>query len=88
MINMKKEYLIKLYLYLSWLMLVATCLVAFILKNTMLSMLGLILAIAFRYLSERSKCVVLQNENQELKDDMRRLTAVLEDMTKGKTENN
>ncbi len=88
MINMKKEYLIKLYLYLSWLMLVATCLVAFILKNTMLSMLGLILAIAFRYMSERSKCVVLQNENQELKDDMRRLTAVLEDMTKGKTENN
>ena len=85
---MKKEYLIKLYLYLSWLMLVATCLVAFILKNTMLSMLGLILAIAFRYMSERSKCVVLQNENQELKDDMRRLTAVLEDMTKGKTENN
>ena len=88
MINMKKEYLIKLYLYLSWLMLVATCLVAFVLKNTMLSMLGLILAIAFRYMSERSKCVVLQNENQELKDDMRRLTAVLEDMTKGKTENN
>ncbi|MBO7201515.1 MAG: hypothetical protein J6V54_09005 [Bacteroidales bacterium] len=85
---MKKEYLIKLYLYLSWLMLVATCLVAFILKNTMLSMLGLILAIAFRYMSERSKCVVLQNENQELKDDMRRLTTVLEDMTKGKTENN
>ena len=85
---MKKEYLIKLYLYLSWLMLVATCLVAFVLKNTMLSMLGLILAIAFRYMSERSKCVVLQNENQELKDDMRRLTAVLEDMTKGKTENN
>lgn len=88
MINMKKESLIKLYLYLSWLMLVATCLVAFILKNTMLSMLGLILAIAFRYMSERAKCVVLQKENQELKDDMRRLTKILEDMSKGKKENN
>ena len=88
MINMKKESLIKLYLYLSWLMLVATCLVAFILKNTMLSMLGLILAIAFRYMSERAKCVVLQKENQELKDDMRRLTNILEDMSKGKNENN
>ena len=85
---MKKESLIKLYLYLSWLMLVATCLVAFILKNTMLSMLGLILAIAFRYMSERAKCVVLQKENQELKDDMRRLTNILEDMSKGKNENN
>ena len=85
---MKKESLIKLYLYLSWLMLVATCLVAFILKNTMLSMLGLILAIAFRYMSERAKCVVLQKENQELKDDMRRLTKILEDMSKGKKENN
>ena len=88
MINMKKESLIKLYLYLSWLMVVATCLVAFILKNTMLSMLGLILAIAFRYMSERAKCVVLQKENQELKDDMRRLTNILEDMSKGKNENN
>ena len=86
--NMKKESLSKLYLYLSWLMLIATCLVAFILKNTMLSMLGLILSIAFRYMSERTKCVVLQNENQELKDDMRRLTKILEDMTKGKNENN
>lgn len=88
MMNMKKESLSKLYLYLSWLMLIATCLVAFILKNTMLSMLGLILAIAFRYMSERTKCVVLQNENQELKDDMRRLTKILEDMSKGKNENN
>lgn len=88
MMNMKKESLSKLYLYLSWLMLIATCLVAFILKNTMLSMLGLILSIAFRYMSERTKCVVLQNENQELKDDMRRLTKILEDMTKGKNENN
>lgn len=88
MINMKKESLSKLYLYLSWLMLIATCLVAFILKNTMLSMLGLILSIAFRYMSERTKCVVLQNENQELKDDMRRLTKILEDMSKGKNENN
>jgi hypothetical protein len=69
-------------------MLIATCLVAFILKNTMLSMLGLILSIAFRYMSERTKCVVLQNENQELKDDMRRLTKILEDMSKGKNENN
>ena len=85
---MKKESLSKLYLYLSWLMLIATCLVAFILKNTMLSMLGLILSIAFRYMSERTKCVVLQNENQELKDDMRRLTKILEDMSKGKNENN
>lgn len=88
MMNMKKESLSKLYLYLSWLMLIATCLVAFILKNTMLSMLGLILSIAFRYMSERTKCVVLQNENQELKDDMRRLTKILEDMSKGKNENN
>lgn len=88
MMNMKKESFSKLYLYLSWLMLIATCLVAFILKNTMLSMLGLILAIAFRYMSERTKCVVLQNENQELKDDMRRLTKILEDMSKGKNENN
>ena len=86
--NMKKESLSKLYLYLSWLMLIATCLVASILKNTMLSMLGLILSIAFRYMSERTKCVVLQNENQELKDDMRRLTKILEDMSKGKNENN
>jgi hypothetical protein len=69
-------------------MLIATCLVAFVLKNTMLSMLGLILSIAFRYMSERTKCVVLQNENQELKDDMRRLTKILEDMSKGKNENN
>jgi hypothetical protein len=69
-------------------MLIATCLVAFILKNTMLSMLGLILSIAFRYMSVRTKCVVLQNENQELKDDMRRLTKILEDMSKGKNENN
>lgn len=88
MMNMKKESLSKLYLYLSWLMLIATCLVASILKNTMLSMLGLILSIAFRYMSERTKCVVLQNENQELKDDMRRLTKILEDMSKGKNENN
>lgn len=88
MMNMKKESLSKLYLYLSWLMLIATCLVAFILKNTMLSMLGLILSIAFRYMSERAKCVVLQKENQELKDDMRRLTKILEDMSKGKNENN
>lgn len=88
MINMKKESLSKLYLYLSWLMLAATCMVAFVVKNTMLSMLGLILAIAFRYMSERAKCVVLQQENQELKDDMRRLTKVLEDVSKGKNENN
>ena len=88
MVNMKKESLSKLYLYLSWLMLAVTCVVAFVMKNTMLSMLGLILAIAFRYMSERSKCVSLQKENQELKDDMRRLTKILEDVSKGKNENN
>ena len=88
MVNMKKESLSKLYLYLSWLMLAVTCVVAFVMKNTMLSMLGLILAIAFRYMSERAKCVFLQKENQELKDDMRRLTKILEDVSKGKNENN
>ena len=51
-------------------------------------MLGLILAITLRYMSERAKCVALQKENQELKDDMRRLTKILEDMSKGKNENN
>ena len=60
----------------------------FTIENLMMAMLGLILAIAFRYMSERAKCVVLQQENQELKADMRRLTKVLEDMTKGKNENN
>ena len=88
MTNMKKESLSKLYLYLSWLMLAVTCVLAFAMKNTMLSMLGLILAITLRYMSERAKCVALQKENQELKDDMRRLTKILEDMSKGKNENN
>lgn len=78
---MKKGTLKKLYLYLSWILLATTCLVAFLMKNPHLSMLGLVLSIAFKYLSERAECAELRIENKELKDDLRRLTQVLEDMT-------
>lgn len=83
-INMDKKTLSKLYLSLSWLLLVATCVLAFVMKNANLSMFGLILSIAFRYLAERAECALLKKENQELKDDMKRLTKLLEDLTKNK----
>ena len=81
---MNKKTLSKLYLSLSWLLVVATCSLTIVMKNATLSMFGLILSIAFRYLAERAECVLLKKENQELKDDMKRLTKLLEDLTKNK----
>ena len=85
---MNKKTLNKLYFFLSWILIAATCVVTFVMKEATLSMLGLMLAIVFRYLAQKAECDILKQENTELEDDMRRLTKILEETSNAKNENN
>jgi hypothetical protein len=82
---MKKETLIKVYRALSWLFMLAACVLVFIPEKGGLTLFGLIFSVAFRYLAERTKCKMIEKENAELKSDMRRLTNLLEELSKKET---
>ena len=71
---------LKIYEYLSYLMIVAATVIYFALKpnSALLTMVVLVLAVFMRLMMERTRRKALEEENDELKNDLRRLTALLE----------
>ncbi len=74
---MRKKTLIKIYEYGSFLLLIATCVVALAIKNPFFTLWGLILSLGARLLAERTRRIELGKENEMLKNDLRRLTQLL-----------
>lgn len=68
----------KIYSILSFLLLIAAFVVFFVVKSNKWVLITLMFAIFFRMLMERSNRIVIERENQKLKDDLRHLTHILE----------
>ena len=69
----------------SYLFLAGAFVVYFVLKDTTIVLAVLILAGVFRMLMERSERVAAEKENTKLKEDLRRLTRILEELKKDNT---
>ena len=75
---MDRSILTKIYGILSFLLLIGAFVVFFAVKNSTWVLITLMFAIFFRMLMERSNRIAIERENQKLKDDLRRLTHILE----------
>ena len=75
---MDRSVLTKIYGILSFVLLIAAFVVFFAVKNGTWVMITLMFAVFFRMLMERSNRIAIERENQKLKDDLRRLTHILE----------
>jgi predicted membrane protein len=75
---MDRTSLSKIYEIISFLLLFGAIAVFFAIRNTHFVLILLAFAIFFRMMTERSSRIAVEKENQKLKDDLRRLTHILE----------
>ena len=86
---MNKETLAKIYEWASYILIVAATVYFFVNhKEVMLTMLGIILALFCRNMMYRTRYKMFEEENEELKVDLRRLTNLLEVAKKKNSEIN
>ncbi|MCQ2299264.1 MAG: hypothetical protein MJZ81_03980 [Bacteroidales bacterium] len=70
----------KIYEWGSYILIVAATLVFFLMdKNVQLTLLVLVIAVYLRVMMYRSRCKSFEDENDELKEDLRKLTQLLKE---------
>lgn len=80
---MDRKLLSKIFVVLAYCFLIGACVGAFAYKGTVIPLWALLIALLFKMLQERSKRIAIEQENEKLKDDLRRLTHLLEYLKNG-----
>ena len=85
---MEKSTQVKIYEWASYLLIIAATVYFFVLgKEVTITMMGVVLALFCRTMMSRTRCRMFEEENEELKVDLRRLTNLLELEKKKKNDN-